>query len=265
MLHLIFIFASATKYKCLIEFQDMKNLLGYIFFVYQWLILLPILVVITIITAVVTIIMSYLIKNVSITSVPAQLWSRVVCFISFVHVSIEGLDNLEDGQSYIFVANHQSMFDIWLIYGWIGRPFSWVMKKELRKIPFVGLACEKIGHIFIDRSNAMEAKRSIEAAEKKLKDGNCVVIFPEGTRTRDGKVGSFKRGAFSMASDLHLPVVPISIIGAYERMSRYDWQVKPGPLKMKIHKPIPCESKLTEQEVRALAGRAREIIIEGMA
>lgn len=243
----------------------MKNLFKYIFFVYQWVILLPVSAVATILTAVITIIFSYTTKNITVKSIPAKWWSRFMCYASFISVSVEGLENINKNQSYVIVANHQSMFDIWLIYGWLGSPFSWVMKKELRKIPFVGLACEKVGHIFVDRSNAIEAKKSIQAAEKKLQNGNCVVVFPEGTRTKDGKVGSFKRGAFNMASDLHLPIVPISIIGAYECMSRYDWQVTPGKLKMKIHKPIPCNTNLTEQETRILANRVREIIIEGMA
>jgi 1-acyl-sn-glycerol-3-phosphate acyltransferase len=243
----------------------MKSPLKYIFFVYQWFILLPISAIATILTAVSTIILSYTTKNITVKSIPAKWWSKFMCYASFISVSVEGLDNLKQNQSYIIVANHQSMFDIWLVYGWLGRPFSWVMKKELRKIPFVGLACEKVGHIFVDRSNAIEAKKSIQAAEQKLQNGNCVVIFPEGTRTKDGKVGSFKRGAFNMASDLQLPIVPISIIGAYERMSRYDWQVTPGKLKMKIHEPIPCNTNLTEQETRALANRVREIIIDGMS
>jgi len=243
----------------------MKNPFKYIFFVYQWFILLPVSAVVTILTAVITIIFSYTTKNVTVKSIPAKWWSKFMCYASFISVSVEGLENINKNQSYVIVANHQSVFDIWLIYGWLDRPFSWVMKKELRKIPFVGLACEKVGHIFVDRSNAIEAKRSILAAEKKLQNGNCVAVFPEGTRTKDGKVGSFKRGAFNMASDLHLPIVPISIIGAYERMSRYDWQVTPGKLKMKIHEPIPCDTNLTEQETRTLANRVREIIIEGMA
>ncbi|MDR3705535.1 MAG: lysophospholipid acyltransferase family protein [Paludibacteraceae bacterium] len=243
----------------------MKSPFKYIFFVYQWFILLPVSAVATILTAVITIIFSYTTKNITVKSIPAKWWSKFMCYASFISVSVEGMENIKQNQSYVIVANHQSMFDIWLIYGWLDRPFSWVMKKELRKIPFVGLACEKVGHIFVDRSNAIEAKRSILAAEKKLQNGNCVAVFPEGTRTKDGKVGSFKRGAFNMASDLHLPIVPISIIGAYERMSRYDWQVTPGKLKMKIHEPIPCDTNLTEQEIRALANRVREIIIEGMA
>lgn len=242
----------------------MKKPFGYIFFVYQWLILFPLMLLATFLTALSTIILSYLTKKASTLSIPSRLWSHFVCSISFIKVSVEGLENLDKNQSYVIAANHQSIYDIWLIYGWIGRPFSWIMKKELRKAPFLGFACERIGHIFVDRSNAVEAKKSLEAAEKKLRDGNCVVIFPEGTRSKDGKVGPFKRGAFSMAADLHLPIVPISIIGAYERMSRYDWSVKPGPLKMKIHKPISFEQNLTEQEVRALANQVREVIIKGM-
>lgn len=188
-----------------------------------------------------------------------------MCFLSFVRVKVEGLDNLDENQSYIFVANHQSIFDIWVVYGWLNKPFSWIMKKELRKIPLIGSACEAAGHIFIDRSNPMAAKKSIETAERKLSNGNGIVVFPEGTRSADGTVGKFKRGAFNIASDINLPIVPITIIGAYERLSRKAIFVNPGKIKMIIHKPIAKTSNLSEQEIRTLANEVRDIIISGFA
>jgi 1-acyl-sn-glycerol-3-phosphate acyltransferase len=243
----------------------MNGLLKPFFVLYQLFILIPLVMVATILTAITTICFSYIKSKPLLKNIPPRWWSKLVCFLSFISVSIEGLDNLDKKQSYIFVANHQSMFDIWVVYGWLDMPFSWIMKKELRKIPLVGTACESAGHIFIDRSNAVEAKKSIQLAEQKLKNGNCVVVFPEGTRSRDGKIGMFKRGAFNIASDINLPIVPITIIGAFERMSRSDFIIKPGKIKMIIHKPIESSSNLSEQETRKLANDVREIVISGFS
>jgi len=96
----------------------MKNPFKYIFFVYQWFILLPVSAVVTILTAVITIIFSYTTKNVTVKSIPAKWWSKFMCYASFISVSVEGLENINKNQSYVIVANHQSVFDIWLIYGW---------------------------------------------------------------------------------------------------------------------------------------------------
>jgi 1-acyl-sn-glycerol-3-phosphate acyltransferase len=137
------------------------------------------------------------------------------------------------------------------------------MKKELRKIPLVGKACEDVGHIFIDRSHPVAAKKSIALAEEKLSNGNCVVIFPEGTRSHDGNVGTFKRGAFSIAADINLPIVPITIDGAYKRMSRKSFFIMPGRIKLIIHKPIENTTILNEQEIRTLANKVREIVVSG--
>lgn len=243
----------------------MKGSLKYLFFIYQWIVILPIAIVLTVATAIITILFAYTVLNPRIKALPGRYWSKAMCFLSFVKVEVEGEDNIDEHSSYVFAANHQSAFDIWLVYGWLPRPFSWVMKKELRKIPLVGLACEKIGHIFVDRRNPLEARKSLIKAQQILKNGQCVVIFPEGTRSKDGKVGAFKRGAFNMASDLQLPIIPITIIGAYEVMSRSVWHIKPGKLKMIIHKPICFDKKLSESEIRDLAKETREIIIQGFS
>ena len=120
------------------------------------------------------------------------------------------------------------------------------MKKELRRIPFVGKACVSAGHIFIDRSNSVRAKQSIEKAEERLRNGSSVVIFPEGTRTRTGKLMRFKRGAFAIAADLHLPVVPITIKGAFEVMPTDSWYIKPGVIEMIVHPPVDTQGLTME-------------------
>ena len=133
------------------------------------------------------------------------------------------------------------------------------MKKEIKKIPLVGKACEYAGHIFIDRSNSRSAVRSIETAGKRLINGASIVIFPEGTRTNDGEIGKFRRGAFLLASDLNLPLVPITIKGAYEALPRNSAIIRPGKITMIIHQPIDTKS-YNHDNIKNLINYTHEII-----
>lgn len=208
------------------------------FLLYQWIIAFPILLVLTILTAVLTIILSPVLPNSQLSYFPARWWGRLFCWIMFVRVKIHGLENLNPKQSYVVACNHQSMYDIFVIYGWLPMFFKWIMKAELRKIPLVGKACESAGHVFINRSSAMAAKHSLEKAEAQLQNGVSVVVFPEGTRTYDGNMGKFKRGAFMMATDLKLPILPVTLNGCYQVLPRNSFSVTPGVIEMIVQKPI---------------------------
>lgn len=210
--------------------------------IYLFFVFLPVAMVTTIVFAVATIIMIPIWGDSRWGYYPGKLWAKILCTVALVRVKVEGCDNMDSSKSYVFIANHQSIFDIFLVYGWLNIKFKWIMKKELRRIPFVGKACEMMGHIFIDRSNPIRARQSLEVAEKRLRGGGSIFIFPEGTRTRTGMVGKFKKGAFTIAKDLKLPVIPVSIIGAYDVMPYNSWYIKPGIIKMVIQRPIPTES-----------------------
>jgi 1-acyl-sn-glycerol-3-phosphate acyltransferase len=216
----------------------MKSKRNIFFIIYQWVIAFPVLLVLTLLTALSTIILSPLLPNSQLSYYPARWWGRAFCSLLFVKVKITGLEKLNPRQSYVIACNHQSVYDIFVVYGWLPMIFKWMMKAEIRRIPFVGMACEAAGHIFINRSNPIAAKHSLEKAKSQLKNGVSVVIFPEGTRTHDGKMGKFKRGAFRIATDLSLPIVPVTLCGSYERMPRNTLNVTPGTIEMKIHQPI---------------------------
>ena len=194
-------------------------MLQVLFALYQYLIAWPIAVLLTIFTAVFTIV-CYPWRNAEFVHREQQFWSRSMCRLMFLPVSVSGLENIKPGQSYVFVSNHQSMYDVWVIYGWLPVIFKWLMKAELRRVPFVGTACKAAGHIFVERKNARASIESIQLIEKQLVNGVCTVIFPEGTRTKDGSLGRFKRGAFQIALDLSLPVIPISLSGCYDVMPK---------------------------------------------
>ena len=195
-----------------------------LYYIYQICIALPILLVLTILTAIVTIIGSLLGGAHFWGYYPGKIWSQLICLFLLIPVKIHGREKLHGKTSYIFVPNHQGSFDIFLIYGFIGRNFKWMMKKSLRKLPFVGKACESAGHIFVDRSGPKKVLETIRQAKDSLKDGVSLVVFPEGARTFTGHMGYFKKGAFQLADDLQLAVVRHRMI-------------------LTIHDPIPPKGK----------------------
>ena len=215
----------------------MKSVIYVLYGLYQYLIVWPIMVVLTLFTAVFTILFVPF-RNAEFVHKVQQFWSRSFYRLMFLPVTVEGLEHIQPGQSYVFVSNHQSMFDVWLIYGWLPVIFKWLMKAELRKVPFVGIACKAAGHIFVDRKNPKAAMESMENIKKQLKDGVCTVIFPEGTRTKDGQVGRFKRGAFQIALDLKLPIIPISLSGCYDVLPKGKPFVYRRPVRMYVGEPI---------------------------
>ncbi len=234
----------------------------YIYRIYQYLIALPIFALITIFTAITTIIFQHWRNSWWLHGIQA-FWSRSFFRLLFLPVSVTGLENIDSHTSYVFVANHQSMSDVFLIYGWLPVIFKWLMKAELRKVPFVGTACKAAGHIYVKRGNTAAAMQSLKAAEQVLHDGVCTVIFPEGTRTNDGQVGRFKRGALQIALDLKLPIVPISLTGCYEVMNRHEFFANYHPVHMHVGKPIDI-STLADEDVPTAIEQLREAVINGM-
>ena len=231
-----------------------------IYILYQYFIALPILIVVTLLTDIITL-LAFPWSNAEWVHKVQQFWARCACWLLFIPVEVRGLENIQPKQSYIFVSNHQSSYDIFVIYGWLPIVFKWLMKQELRHIPLVGAACKAAGHIFIDRSNPVAAMNSIQQIEKALVNGVSTVIFPEGTRSKDGQVGRFKRGAFQVALDLHLPIIPISLNGCYEVMPKGAKFVTRHPICMTIGKPISIPSEITD--INEFIETIRQTIIQG--
>lgn len=237
----------------------------YLYFIYQYLIAWPLLVVITFVCAVFAILLSPL-RNTEFMHKILQLWARSFFWLMFIPVSVDGQEHIQKGQSYVFVANHQSMFDVWLIYGWLPVIYKWLMKRELRRIPLVGLACKAAGHIFVDRRNAKAAMESIKKVEKQLVNGVCTTIFPEGTRSLNGEVGRFKRGAFQIAIDLGLPVIPLSLDGCFEVLPKGKPYISWHRVHMHIGEPIDLKHFADENgkiDNNAAIDAVRNAVIEG--
>ena len=209
-----------------------------LYILYQYLIGFPLVIVATIFTAVFTI-LCFLWKNGKAPRTIQVLWARSVLWFLLVPIKVTGREHVDPKQSYVFVSNHQSFLDAFAVYGWLPNNFKWLMKKEIRKVPFVGTACKVAGHIFVDRSNPRAALQSMEYIKAELVDGISTVIFPEGTRTKTGEMGRFKQGAFKIAMDLNLPVVPLSLKGFHKAMPSRQLFVNPkSRVALHIGEPI---------------------------
>ena len=209
----------------------------YLYIIYQILVS-PILLVITILTALFTIIGCWLGNGHFWGYYPGKIWSILFCAILLIPVRVVRNKNVHRKTSYVFVANHQGAFDIFLVYGFLGRNFKWMMKKSLRKAPFIGKASEAAGHIFVDKSGPKKIMATIEQGRETLKDGMSLVIFPEGSRTFTGHMAEFKKGAFMLADELQLPVVPLTISGSFNILPRTGKYLCWHPMKLVIHDPI---------------------------
>lgn len=231
------------------------------YILYQYLVAFPLIVVVTLFTALLTIV-CFPWRNGKIPRAVQVFWSRSVLWLLLVPIKVTGRENVDSQKSYVFVANHQSFLDVFAVYGWLPNNFKWLMKKELRKIPFVGTACAVAGHIFVDRSNPRAAMESLTYIKAQLHDGMSTVIFPEGTRTKTGEMGRFKAGAFKIAMDMGLPVVPITLNGFYKSMPSGQFFVNPrSRVSLHIGKPIDI-SQFTDINEAMVA--VREKVAEGL-
>jgi 1-acyl-sn-glycerol-3-phosphate acyltransferase len=226
---------------------------------YKWLFVIPFMALNTLIFGIIAVFISILINQRIGSYFGGVIWSRLNAFITPMFVTVTGRQHIDSKQSYVIISNHQSLYDIFLIYGWLGVDIKWVMKKELAKIPGIGFGSKKVGHIFLDRSNSRVALESLNEAKKKLVDGTSVVIFPEGTRSQTGQLGPFKKGAFKLALDLGLPILPITISGTRKILPTGTVDLMPGKAIMMIHRPIEIKNH-TDESLKDLLTSARDII-----
>jgi len=237
----------------------------FLYRVYQLFVGVPVVVLASIITAITVGIGTTIGDGHFWGYYPGRWWARVILKMLLIPVKVEGSEHLKDGQSYVFVANHQGAFDIFLIYGYLGRNFKWMMKYQLEKIPFIGYACKKSHQIFVDKRGPSKIRKTYETARNILKEGYSVTVFPEGARSFTGHMGKFKKGAFALADELELPVVPMTINGSFNILPRMnDWRwIEWHPLRLTIHQPIPPNGKGPEN-IEETRNKAYETIMAGL-
>lgn len=245
--------------------KALHYLLTFIYRIYQLFVFLPIFLLLSIITAIVTVVGCAVGNGHFWGYYPGKIWARLTCWLLLLPVHVTGRENLDPRQSYVFVSNHQGAFDIFLIYGFLNRNFKWMMKKQLRKIPLVGVACEYAHHIYVDRSGPSKIRQTYDNAREILRDGMSLAVFPEGSRTFTGHMGKFRRGAFMLADELKLPVCPLTINGSFNvkpRMKDIYW-VLWHPLTLTIHKPIPYKEH--DEHERQMMKEAYDSVMSGLA
>ena len=219
---------------------------------YKWVFVLPTLVLTTTILGSFIIVLSFLGAPDYASRVFGTLWAKINTKAALIGVQTTGKEHIKQGQSYVIVANHQSLLDIYLLYGYLGIDVKWVMKQELRAVPVLGLACEMMGHVIVDRSNTASALASMERARERIKDGMSVIFFAEGTRSRSGELKPFKKGAFRMAQELNLPILPITIQNTRHILPSDTIDLRPGVTRMTIGKPISVEVTSTTADYTKL-------------
>lgn len=184
-------------------------------------------------------------------------WAKIILKVSCIGVDIKGIENVDPSLPRIYMTNHQSTFDIYALLAYLPVDFKFMLKQELMKIPLLGISMRKVGYIGIDRYDPRSAVRSMQIAAEKLKKGSSVLIFPEGTRSRDGRLKSFKKGGFKLALKTGCDIVPIAIKGSYKINPKGSLRIEKGSFKMKICRPISV-NEYGRGEIGVLMDRVRQ-------
>jgi 1-acyl-sn-glycerol-3-phosphate acyltransferase len=187
----------------------------------------------------------------------ARAWSWLILKTTGVRVRVEGLERLDAARSYVFAANHQSIYDIPIVFASLPFQLRIISKASLGKIPFLGWHLQRTGHVLVDR--AKPGAGTVKKMAKLVADGHSLIVFPEGTRSTDGSVARFKGGPFVIALDAGLPIVPITIVGSRHVMFRGEVMVKPGTVSLVVHDPIETKG-MTRDAARELSVSVRGIV-----
>ena len=233
----------------------MNTLIKILYQPYKWLVVVPFVILITLILGLICIGVAVVFSQ-DAADILAVTWSRLCCAIAPLKVRIQGKENYSRFKSYVVVANHQSMADIPVVHGFLGLKIKWVIKQELRKIPVFGAACHYLGCIFVDRSNHEAALNSIQKAKQQLSDKSSVFFFAEGTRSRNGRVMPFKKGAFVFAMETGLPILPVTIKNTMDILPSDTLDLTPGSVDIIVHRPVHV-SPYHEKNLDELIERTR--------
>jgi 1-acyl-sn-glycerol-3-phosphate acyltransferase len=195
----------------------------------------------------------------------ARLWARVILGVPGIKLEIKMRAPLDPDRPYVFMPNHASMVDIWVMFVAIPASFRFIAKKQLSRIPLFGWAMSAGKFIFIDRQNTASARRTMALAAQRIRSGQSVVIFPEGTRTRDGRLGAFKKGGFHLAMESGAAIVPVAIRGSRDVMPRGAALIRAGSVSLEVGEPIPTAGVAASDRDALIAqvrGRVAEMLGE---
>lgn len=195
--------------------------------------------------------------------VDSQIWSNVIFWACGVRLTVKGRHHIDPKKNYIFVCNHESLFDIPAVFLASPSALFFLAKKELAKIPVMGWFMWLIGMIFIDRGRSDKARLSMQKAGKIIRNGRNVITFPEGTRSKDGQVKLFKRGSFILSRETGIDIIPIGLEGPHEILASGDTRIRPGRIYAHIGKVIKEEDhrdKSIEEYAAYAQSKVKELI-----
>ncbi len=195
----------------------------------------------------------------------ARAWSRLILLTTGVTVDVGGLELVTPGTTYIFVSNHQSIYDIPIVFWHLPWQLRIIAKQSLGKFPFLGWHLSRTGHLLVDRKNP-DPIGVLKRWKGLVSQGLSLIVFPEGTRSADGRVGRFKGGSFLLAIQAGLPIVPVSVAGSRHVMLKNRLMTCPGHVRLTVHPPVPTEGiEPTVANAKALAERIRGIVVQDVA
>jgi 1-acyl-sn-glycerol-3-phosphate acyltransferase len=192
--------------------------------------------------------------------VARRLWSPLLIRAGGARLVVTGQENVDPNRPTVYVSNHQSTLDIPVCFVSVPVNFRFIAKHQLKYVPIIGWYLWLAGHIFINRSNRKKAISSLEEAARKVRNGKSVFVYVEGTRSDDGRILPFKKGAFALAQKAGVPIVPVTIEGTGKVMPKNSWDITPGTVYAKVGKPIDTTA-FSEENLDALIKAVRDVII----
>ncbi|MBI5502840.1 MAG: 1-acyl-sn-glycerol-3-phosphate acyltransferase [Deltaproteobacteria bacterium] len=192
-----------------------------------------------------------------------RFWAMANLWTLGADLHILGREHVVPGQAYVLMVNHQSHLDTGAVVAALPMHLAYVMKQELRKIPIFGYGCERMGMVYVERGNRESARRSMAEAARRVAAGRSVVFYPEGTRSRDGRLGEFKTGGFRLAIEAQVPILPVSISGTRAMFPPDSWRFRAGRIDIVIGDPISTTG-LKQEDVPSLLARTRAAILSGL-
>ena len=215
---------------------------------------------ITLISVILCISVYYITKNPSKANVVASLWGRMLTKAAFAKVEvIKKFSHDEGNENYVLMANHQSAFDIFILYGYLPFDFTFLSKKEVFQIPLFGLAMKVVDAIAVDRENKASLKKTIKDMENYIRRGRSLLIFPEGTRSEDGELLDFKKGGFLLAKKSNVKILPVTVINSNKILKKGSFLITPFVnVTMILNEPIPVENANLNELMEQVRGVMQE-------